>query len=381
MSMSDFYLLLVGLLFALLAGTSSMLANGAGDVSASEYQKIVAERDQLASNFRELQSTYQKSVAERDQLKIKIHELQSKFQELGAERDQLTSKIVVLKQDIDVLVDSLGSDRAQLARQLHETQLELAQVRGELKSLRSDYDILSTSNISMKLQLERLKKQIVSLEADLADCIADGEIDPDVMLRLQKRIESLQIELAKCKADDEGNGEVAKELLGLKGKLSKVVFLLDRSSSMANSGRWETAAATVTDWLKHLGMDQVAIITFGTQVEAFPDAGSFLPADDPRLVEFVQKVPVSGQTATFGALYLAFSEYADCDTFLVFTDGEPSPGFTGNTDKSAVIRLVKDQLKPSQTINVIGIGDYFSKSMRDFVKSLANHGRGAFIGR
>ena len=187
--------------------------------------------------------------------------------------------------------------------------------------------------------------------------------------------------LAKCKADDEGNGEVAKELLGLKGKLSKVVFLLDRSSSMANSGRWETAAATVTDWLKHLGMDQVAIITFGTQVEAFPDAGSFLPADDPRLVEFVQKVPVSGQTATFGALYLAFSEYADCDTFLVFTDGEPSPGYTGNTDKSAVIRLVKDQLKPSQTINVIGIGDYFSKSMRDFVKSLANHGRGAFIGR
>src|SRR5437763_1873869 len=61
--------------------------------------------------------------------------------------------------------------------------------------------------------------------------------------------------LVKLREDDAG---LRKELIGLKGNVHRVVFVVDRSGSMrikgrfASTDRWAEARAVVRAWLEHL---------------------------------------------------------------------------------------------------------------------------------
>ena len=305
-----------------------------------------------------------------------------------------------------------------------QTIQDLENLADRLKDVIDDWTIANNElNIRIKdlsVETECLEKEKRELSETLKGSIAgaDGErrefdkaiknaIDEQEKVSNERDAFKEKLDVTnKVIADQAGKNnqlekqedQVKRELLGLPGSVSNVIFVVDRSSSMNKGGRWKDAKATIQNWIKNLPVKRAALVIFGGGVKLVPgeldDQTKWtpdmreLPIVDPHLREVMKKelaeLEPLGDTPTYLALRRAM-DFKEIDAIFLFTDGAPDAfgDLHGGDPCDQVLQLVKEWKgsHPRACIHVVAIGDYFNKKMSDFLLGIAGNTGGAFIGR
>lgn len=327
-----------------------------------------------------------------------------------------------------VAYEKASNDLAQATAGLADTTSRLALARRDLAELqgrliRAESDARSFSNRLAHSEEEAAKLRRELSEAErgrtnrTSQLVSATSVNAQLQVQLQEATEraaELERKLAEASArlaERPSEGNIRKELLGLRGALSNVVILLDRSSSMAEGRRWEDSLWVIEAWLEYLPIENCALITFSTECQLFPADGSYLAVGGTkdaarevrrRLLRQVRALRPEGNTATVEALRRAY-EYPQVDTIILFTDGEPLDlrGAADRRRTGLIVReweltaterrkIAKAQIQealvlarnhPDIPINVVALADYFADWKADFLLSLARYTGGAFLGR
>jgi hypothetical protein len=186
-----------------------------------------------------------------------------------------------------------------------------------------------------------------------------------------------------------GDTALNQQLVGLKGDLRRVVFVVDRSGSMNRGGRWEFARDVIQTWLQRLPIESCALVTFNEEVTAFPADGTFLEMIGPggrenraSLVAQLKLLEPGGHTNTLIALQKAY-EYPDVTSIILFTDGFPDPIGSERFDRDVAeqIYALCEMHGQNVPVNTIGLGDYFNRQFGEFLRRIPQETGGTFLGR
>jgi len=254
------------------------------------------------------------------------------------------------------------------------------------------------NEVDGRWQIERKKLESVhgQLKADMADIKSRLAIASMEKARLEDQLSSTRLmvehvrkvhesELASRDIRESG---LRRDLIGLKGDFSRVVFVIDRSGSMAAAvrgvSRWHHTVEVVEQWLRFLPVEQAAIVSFSDDVTT---SGAMATINQPKdrdiLLGFLVGLRPEGYTDTASALKAAY-DYKPT-TIVLFTDGAPHlPGQKPDFMRRQAIDFVKTRAAAGQkpTINAIALGDYFnSPEMSQVLMDLTEQTGGAFIGR
>ena len=179
---------------------------------------------------------------------------------------------------------------------------------------------------------------------------------------------------------------VRHELLGLKGRMSRVAVVIDSSQSMKRGNRWAMARTIVQEWIECLDMDSCVVIVYHNQVLRRPSQGEFDFVNNRdtsvrQINEFLGGRTPGGRTDTLKALQMAYL-IPNLDTIILFTDGAPSIDDTPGSEKKLIDQIYTlCRAHPDIPINAIGIGDYFAHDLSAFLLKVAELTHGTFIGR
>ena len=237
----------------------------------------------------------------------------------------------------------------------------------------------------MLARIQEAQDKITALKADLDKLNASLDLELNKNKDLFARIEKLE-RINKELRDAQGSnteGAVRAELLGLKPPLNKVVFVVDRSSSMNEKEgvkKWEDCIQTIKTWINSLPVQNAALIVFDDDIKVFPSDGKpmfKLPEDSIKLTNELDNLQPKGGTKTQAALWKAYSSYGDIDAIILFTDGAPEEGI------DSVLTFVDEMArqKPNTRIYTVGIGDYLNGQMGRFLREASKRTGGTFIGR
>ena len=307
-----------------------------------------------------------------------------RYRQLRDRQDDLKG----LRRDLQV-----AEERARDAAESAERALrDVENYRDRVEKLGEEIKDATSRLAAAEAETKRQRDSAESLKAKAATADAKAATLEEAVTSAQTRTEALTRELRL-------SGEIRRELLGIPGSVANVVFVVDRSSSMARSGRWEDARTTIASWIEHLPVAKAAMIVFGSDVRVIPSSldstANRLPGsvelpeltDSTRraLIDELGSLAPDGQTRTARAIRRAM-EFRDLDCVILFTDGAPDASEEGPSvgdPRLAVLELVKRwrQSSPGVRMHVVGIGDYFNAPMRDFLLGVAREGNGAFIGR
>ena len=232
------------------------------------------------------------------------------------------------------------------------------------------------------------QKRVGELEGQLAAANERMEFQ-------RKQIVDLQGWLARLQELGEEAGRLRKDLLGITGQIGNVVFVVDRSQSMENGGRWDEAKRLIEIWISLLPVDRAALVLFGSDIRVIPssirladalqpDSRDIPPIDEAgrsQMKQELENLKPEGGTPTYRALQRAM-EFRDIDAIILFTDGNPD-GFNGDGTAEQVHQLIAEwrTSHPQGQVHAVGIGEYFNVSMGNFLRGVARHGGGVFIGR
>ena len=188
-------------------------------------------------------------------------------------------------------------------------------------SLTSDYRKVQSVADDQEKSLTVLQKDCASLrlaweESEAKSVEMEKTYAMNIALREQKLQTSMnrQIELIQMKEVG-----VRKEILGLKGKMERTLFLFDRSQSMeteianAKIDRWKHAQEILRTWLLYLPVRECAVITFNETLDGYPPRpGQYLKmtgvegeTNRQELLRWLTSITPEGNTNTEVALQLA----------------------------------------------------------------------------
>lgn len=324
-----------------------------------------------------------------------IATLQTRQQEWSNRLAQATAQ---WQEAADRLAES-SRNAAEWRSRLAQTEGKLAEAESQRRDLESRLALLAASNTWLTARLQEAVKT------------ADGryEILVETERRLAEATHQLTAALAQL-AVKPSEGSLRQELLSLRGPMSNVVILLDRSASMKDSGRWDDALRVIESWIEHLPIERCAVIAFGSDCQAIPALGEFVdvggssetaPSARARLLRHVRALEPGGETAMVEALEWAY-QFPGVDTLILFTDGEPldprraNPRKAINPRREAELssgerrRIARVQVEEALAlsrkhahipINVVAVGDYFADWKAQFLLGLARNTHGAFLGR
>jgi len=274
--------------------------------------------------------------------------------------------------------------------------VEYAKKIEELEPQDPMYKAMTGRFKAMQKELDRLEpfekkyKEIVVKFRDI-NSLKDStllEIKQEKITELQKQISQLREELAIAGKSDTS---IRKELLGLKGPLQNVAFILDKSYSMNRDQRWDKTCDIVKTWLTYLNVEKCVLLRFSDGVRVIPDGkakthqylemiGENRQANLEELLVQLKKVKPSGRTNTYKALKKAM-EY-EPDTIILFTDGAPMSTFHfGKYDNNQMKSILEEFSEENVPINIVALGDYFDRRLCQFLRELADSTGGSFIGK
>jgi len=256
----------------------------------------------------------------------------------------------------------LTSEKESLSQQLAGALLDLHHLKGSLEE--------ST------LEIAALKKKVKDLTSQLE---AEAQ-----------RLHEAKTEFSELHMKIKGRPQVAKVVLGLKGRTDKVAILFDCSGSMAQGGRWGQAQDIVKTWTAYLDIGECALISFSTTADLFKVGPQFwfdLRGKDGEknkalLVERLASLKPSGGTNTLAALELAYG-LEGVQTIFLFSDGAPNDGNSDKFDQAIADRIYElcAKHKKTTTVNTVGLGNYFEEQFATFLMLVAERSGGSFQGR
>ena len=144
-SMTDMTISFLFIVMILLAFFASQLRNQ-DTVPRSEYDQVVADRDQLKAKVGELQGKVEKLTERNAEIQQDLNRAKSELQNVKNERDQLKEKVADLQGQVK-----------QLTERNAEIQKELDHVNSELEQLKKERDQLKQKIAELEKELERLK--------------------------------------------------------------------------------------------------------------------------------------------------------------------------------------------------------------------------------
>jgi len=180
-----------------------------------------------------------------------------------------------------------------------------------------------------------------------------------------------------------------QELVGVRGRLKTVVFVIDRSGSMNRGGRWLVTRNVIKSWLEHLPIERAALVIFNGSVSSFPGEQTYWELTGPaagrnrsELLDTLDKITPEGNTNTLAALQKAY-RYRGVDTILLFSDGEPDSGANAFDKRMAArVHVLCRGHGKSVPVNTVGLGDYLGhRDTGRFLVSIAHETGGTFLGR
>ena len=339
-----------------------------------ERDKLIEERDELADELRLATDLLLSERKENSELRSEVHKLTNLLKESEqrlAELANFEERIRLLEQELREVATrnlELDSERKLLADQINALEKQLTEARASVKEAQAQLVEVKTLLAASRAEAEKLRSAIAALRAE-----NDG---------LRGKLNSI----------GRGEAELRRQLLGLDGSLGRVVFVLDRSGSMdvkdkrTGRNRWEDAISTIDSWLRYLAVEEAALVVFSGGVDVFPPDGSWVqvPRDGAgALLAGLKDITPFGGTNTLEALKRAY-RYPGVEVVILFTDGAPEIGKDGGVGTSDdIFRFVANQRAAGSKIRIhaVGIGDYFSPRMRDFLLGLSGETGGTFIGR
>jgi len=362
-------LLIVGLTTA---GTLTLTENRNRDLE----EKLVRSRQLLLELERELARKKDESrelqarlsgVEARLEVARRAQKLAEQRNRLKTERDQAEAHVRNLIKERDKLDRSLRFARTEVKRLTKEQALAVASTR------------------KWQQEAQKWRKETASRPPVTA------------VAALSREVKQLQAEL-------KSRPMVHQELLGVKGRLKRVVILLDHSGSMnietkigagQQKSRWDYCKGIVRTWVRHLDMEECVLIVFSRNVTIHPLRGKgpqktfqvkASPADRKKLTDLLDELPrPRGATNTLEALEQAY-RIPDVTAMILFTDGRPEmPGESTEQLQNKVLALIEREKKaPGRDlpINTVGLGNYYAeKGLCEFLLRVADSTGGVFIGR
>lgn len=341
-------------------------------------------------------------VREHADFRTRISALESELTALRGERDRLREERDNLADELRLTEDALAKERdtsANLNSEVDRLSGLLQAIEGRVLQLETELQEATAQNLALESERDLLAVRVMTLEEEVAQ-LKDVQ---KLLAECRSEIEKLRSDLAALRAENDelrgklssigkGEAELRRQLLGLEGQLGRVVFVLDRSGSMdvrdkrTGRDRWSDAISTIDAWLRYLAVDEAALVVFSAGVDVFPPDGRWVavPREGPEpLLEGLKDLSPTGATNTLEALRRAY-RYPGVEVVILFTDGAPEPvrdGGVGTADD--ILRFVDNQKAAGSTVRIhtVGIGDYFSPRMRDFLLRLSGGTGGTFIGR
>ena len=367
-----------------------------------DWTSVVKEHSDFRARIQALETELSALRLERDRLRDEreklARELEDATDALKAERDSNSN----LRAELEKLTGQLEDCEKRLAAlqnaevKIRQLELDLAQAIARVNELDADRKALLDQKAALEQELlearaalKQALTQLKNLESLLATCTTELE-------KLRSEVGTLRAEnkTLREKLDSIGRGEaeLRRQLLGLDGELGRVVFVLDRSGSMdvkdnrTGRNRWKDAISTIDAWLRYLAVDEAALVVFSGGVDVFPPDGRWVSLSKEGagpLLEGLKDLSPMGATNTLEALRRAY-RYPEVKVIILFTDGAPDSGKDGGVGNADdILRFVANQKAAGLDVRIhtVGIGDYFSPRMRDFLLRLSGETGGTFIGR
>lgn len=272
-----------------------------------------------------------------------------------------------------------------LENQIASLEEEIANLLAENRQIATLASTVSTSIAKLREQSQSLEDEIGLSKNRVRELEKEAQASESQIRELETKIAAVSNANARFELQEQDRlareGDVRQELLGLTGEMGNAVFLMDRSQTMGESGRWAEAVSTLKTWLQHLPVQNAAVIAFGGgQLEAFPsrDYARRSAGEFTSVLAELDGLETGGATNTHEAIEQAF-RYDDLDAVILFTDGRPD----GKYGAKDVLELVENlrEFRPNVKLHVIGVGDYFDGPMKRFLLGLREAGGGKFIGQ
>ncbi len=359
----------------------------------SNWQEFVAlhgcsPQDAIAKQ----QGLVDQAARDADAAKTAQEEFERKLREKGSALEAEIKRAKELEGERTDLKQRLTQFDVQKARiaALEEQLASLSGGEKELASLREKAVALAAERDDFEKKAQQLKQDLDDASKKLIAALAEAKGSTAAVATLTGTVTALE-------NDVRSQGNVRQELLGLPGSLGNVIFIVDRSESMDDGGRWDDAKKTVESWIKHLPVERAALIVFNGDALVIPELSDPSSAtknaeweiplctEESRvsMISELHRLEPQGLTLTQRAMKKAM-QFRDPDSIILLTDGIPEQSAGAVLDPvSEVFGLVEAwrTKHPDSHVHTVGIGDYFSKRSRDFLLGVAERGAGAFIGR
>jgi hypothetical protein len=330
-----------------------------------------------------LQAKYSQSQADRSRLHDQCVSLNS---QLLLHKNERNPQALVKAQYEDLLArfEAMKRDREQ-ERVSHDANVDALTER--TNALTDELARLKTSLVKTLAIVESGKAEALRKDAELALLRDNARLLDEAkssLVHLRERTAELEHMLAEIRVDQR---KINRDLIGLRGILSKTVILVDASGSMAGD-RWKDAVEVMAIWFEQLPVREVNLIVFNAQPNSFPGASQFLRLDGPegeshrkRLIDHLKAITPTGGTFTRAALQQAYAS-PGIDSIILFTDGAPNTGKEADpvqSEADAIYALINDH--KDIPINAIGVGEYFDPRLSAFLLKVGELSHGTFIGR
>lgn len=278
---------------------------------------------------------------------------------------------------LDLICCALGAMILIMIAYMLVSKTAIRDERADGQRFRDENKRLTGQLGELRMVVEQSKKALAGLNAELGS--------------VKEQLGDAQGELAKAQVELDAVKTELKGVVGLKGPMRNVVFLLDISGSLAENKNHRFAdpeyPLLVKTWIRNLRFERFNLIAFNREIMPWP-RGMGEATVDNRLAAaaFVDQLRPDEATNTIGALKRALVDKPD--TIILFTDGIPNIGENGeelDKNRQRAIAQIEDWLAQNAggtVINVVGYGDYVTdKTYGEFLRGLARRHRGAFIGR
>lgn len=269
-----------------------------------------------------------------------------------------------------------------LTIRVNQQDLALAEAAAKLAEARAAFSAILNDKNELLAKVETLQQQLQAAQTGATN----------IATALKTAEDNLNNWVA-------GEFAVRRELTGLPdGKLRRVIFLVDTSTSMRNSPSWESAKTFIRMWLRFLPVEECALVNFNDKATGFPErdyqrvretTGQELPEQREAFIHAFDLAHAGTFTDLMRGLQRAY-EYPAADVMVLFTDGHPHVDYQSDSS------LAKDIFKEAEKhhgipILTVALGSYEienaggfrpqTNAAISFLKELSHKTGGNFLAR